>query len=1066
MKHSKTIRHPFLLITLILLCCTALFAGCTDNGASDKKTASEIAFAANEKPQDTYALGQELNLTKGKLTVTWEDGSKETIALNAEGVTVSGYDKNKLGQQSVVITFGGKSVNYSVNVIKRMTFTGHETEYFVGDSFNTDKGKVTILKDDGTRITAMLDDAVVSVVDFDSSVAGKGKQVTIRYSMNEVEYTDTIAVNVYEIGSVKLVKPPKYAYGNHETKLNLQGGYFTVTAKDNPQLSKHIPLEQEMVSGYDPSAVTKENIDTPVTQTITVSYMGETYSFDINIRYSGVSLMRDAAKLSEDIRFDNADQLEISEEQADAAMEALRVFVQMTPAERAALEQEKAEQVARVAAACSSAFYLRYAKPFEKALDTSYGGLTLNGDCSYDDVTVAVEYLSDPDSEFVRFCEFMWVFMEQFADVTLVNDKTIQQSIGYVAKEDIPYSLQVLQFLQRIHDDLAAVPEAWTAEDLRNYGEGIETAVRHIHNFEHPGIVTDLCTIASGWRAKNDYIEILYTYYYHHQPNLLVEELWGQLPLPGKLQTLYDYVAQAAKISQQVQSQGAQALWYDLINFHYYYSTCIKTAEEILNGEDELSKQLYAFVDFDSILRTYLVYSGVGYLNASNSLYGDAQYEELMRDFVSIYTQAMHQYGNVDLEANKDLLQSIFERFSAMTPARQRAFLCSLYYSYGYEIVNDSMLMDYSQGTPKGTFVFLMVAYFKNFIPESTHGLLQDLLLAMEYYMNNSMYETALTNFDAKMESLSAGYQALSQEDKEVFDQYLGNTYRKYLGLYEIRKNGVSVDEKLYEALFDEVVQTIQDFSILYTKLQNEETGELNEGMVGAMIAAFEHTRMLVDRILALNNDQVTALFYAMPVELREDTVVPLDTAFMNLRWNFILMMHRTSYTVTAGPNAPRNYYAWDFYGSKTLRDFLAEAFPVMKLQFEGSAEFDAAKMQTLMRLFREQMLNDPAAISAFYTFDADFLYYGGLRSFFAKVLTKGNLALAEKLLEAEKCFSDYRTAFAEEDKAACLTAFKAVMAEATALYHAATDTENVEAYLSEMYQFYLELASEAEADQ
>ena len=49
--------------------------------------------------------------------------------------------------------------------------------------------------------------------------------------------------------------------------------------------------------------------------------------------------------------------------------------------------------------------------------------------------------------------------------------------------------------------------------------------------------------------------------------------------------------------------------------------------------------------------------------------------------------------------------------------------------------------------------------------------MLQDLLLAMEYYMNNSLYADALSNFDAKMESLRAAYQTLSQEDQAAFDQ-------------------------------------------------------------------------------------------------------------------------------------------------------------------------------------------------------------------------------------------------------------------------------------------------------
>ena len=180
MNNKNLMRRRFLLIPLVLLSCLLLFTACGD---VDKGPAvASIAIQSSDKPQTVFIKGQDLDLSSGKLTVTRDDGTTETIALNDPKVTVSGYNKDTVGEQNLVITYGEKSVPLTVSVVNRMTFMGYETEYFVGDSFNTTKGSVTVVKDDGSKVSVRLNDTTaISVVSFDSSSAGS-KQVTIRYS--------------------------------------------------------------------------------------------------------------------------------------------------------------------------------------------------------------------------------------------------------------------------------------------------------------------------------------------------------------------------------------------------------------------------------------------------------------------------------------------------------------------------------------------------------------------------------------------------------------------------------------------------------------------------------------------------------------------------------------------------------------------------------------------------------------------------------------------------------------------------------------------------------------------
>ena len=95
-------------ITLFLLLLASLmtFAAC--------KSVENVALDKNNQPQTVYVLGNELDLSKGKLNV---DGN--LVALNAEGVTVSGYDKNTLGEQTITVTYAEKTVQYTVTVVPR-----------------------------------------------------------------------------------------------------------------------------------------------------------------------------------------------------------------------------------------------------------------------------------------------------------------------------------------------------------------------------------------------------------------------------------------------------------------------------------------------------------------------------------------------------------------------------------------------------------------------------------------------------------------------------------------------------------------------------------------------------------------------------------------------------------------------------------------------------------------------------------------------------------------------------------------------------------------------------------
>ena len=77
-----------------------------------------------------YQVGEELNLSGMALTASYSDGSTKDITDTAQ-FTVSGYDKNKEGNQTLTVTYEGKIAEFQVTVTKeppQVTLMGIEVK--------------------------------------------------------------------------------------------------------------------------------------------------------------------------------------------------------------------------------------------------------------------------------------------------------------------------------------------------------------------------------------------------------------------------------------------------------------------------------------------------------------------------------------------------------------------------------------------------------------------------------------------------------------------------------------------------------------------------------------------------------------------------------------------------------------------------------------------------------------------------------------------------------------------------------------------------------------------------
>ena len=209
----------------------------------------------------SYALGEELNLDGLVAKLNYSDKSVGTTAY-----TVSGYDKTKVGKQTVTVSYGDYSANFDVTVngISSIEVTPPtKTTYLEGQDLNTDGMVVTAVTSDNQRITVP---AGYSVRGFNKTKLGK-QTITVTYQGLSTEFE----VNVNSVKSIELTKPTKLEYKYGES-LDTSGMSVKAIYDDN---QSEVIKSDYSVTGYDK---TKSG-----TQTITVTYRNQTATFDVTV---------------------------------------------------------------------------------------------------------------------------------------------------------------------------------------------------------------------------------------------------------------------------------------------------------------------------------------------------------------------------------------------------------------------------------------------------------------------------------------------------------------------------------------------------------------------------------------------------------------------------------------------------------------------------------------------------------------------------------------------------------------------------------------------------------------
>ena len=1073
MKKTLKLYASIPLLLIIVIACIIGLTGC-DNGGD---AIEQIYITNSHSPRLTYVEGQELDLSGGVLTVVI--GGQETlVSLTDAAVSVTGYDKNTLGEQTITVNYDQFSTTFTVKVVARIVAEGFEKQYFIGDSFNAAKGKLKIAKDDATTFTVNLNDPKVSVQAFDSTTPGT-KTVTVQYTDGTTQYSCSFDVEVYGASNVTIVYPTKKQYYSHDTELDFSGGYLTVTAGTNNAIVRHVDITRDMITGFDLSAVTKEHRTTPLSQELTITYLDKTFQYTIKITYSGVTIINELMDTLKAVDLD-ADTITLTDTQADAAVEAITEYYKLTNRHKQLIAEEDLHRLVRCAVGEVNERYLKVLED-ETTLSIQSGGISFSAD-QYTDLESDIAKLENADHIINVYASILRDIKTDFPELILTGETKVADSIIVITKDVQGNIIDAFKHIVELHkimsvvedgDQFTAVPTDWTVDKLVNYEATILEVVDLIkrETFLQNGL-SSIYNLLSKWREKGDFFEIIYSYYLYSGNELYTDEyikenVLSKMPMPSVATQWYSYWYNASYIAQLLSANGTKLYLRDVTEYMYYYDLLLEKTEEIMNSEtDKLSKDILNLLGYDSYLVSARA-SYCGYYYHANILAGTENFEKLWDSYLELYKlykagELVDADGKFIIGNHGDKFEAVMADLLKLSPSELYGFLSSLNFLYGNTNNPDLVLSKYKNESYLNVFTLLMHAYYSQELGADVFPAFEKFMTAMESFALLGNKDTALTDFKTAFGELKALLEGYSTDNKNKFNSHFGTAYEKYLEIYNVcnSANDLVLDANS-EQLFADLTDYINKIMELYNYINGVEPNaegkkELKSGTYTLLFALYAKADACYNEILKLGNTEILALY------TKEFTIngkeLTLEKAHYLVGKLYASYMTSIALSLTTEDGTTKSYPAYEIYLSTKLNDYFVIAADLLYAQYYN--DFTGITKDYVLAVIDAFYAADLRGISFLRVFEGTELHFNALSAYYAEALKEdaATLALMNKLIEAGRLHLEYAMDTKNEEK---MNAFLAAMDEAIAMKEALSNTGNFDEYLTKLYAEYLEAYNE-----
>ena len=1032
------------------------------------ETVDGIVIKDADMPRTTYVMGQDLDIDKAVITAV-VSGSEERIPMTDPEVQITGYNKDQLGEQTVTVTYKEQTTTFKVKVVARMVAEGFKSEYFKGDLFDNTQGKLKITKDDGKTTTVLLSSEYVTV-SYDFSTAG-ASTVTAVYSKDGVTYEATFNVSVLDIGSISFTKPTKTLYASHDEALDLSGGYFTVKAQGS-NLTSYVPLTMDMYKeGFNLELANSDHKTTPLPLTVTLTYAGQDFTFNISVLYSGVSIVKEAAKALSGLEITGRDVV-IDEALAAITYEAANEYFKLTQAKKSLIDEEDVTTVMRAAAIVVYRLLNESAEKFSNTftLDQKTGNLQISS-TGYEQLKNDITSFENKDDPFNVCAKILNYMKDEFEDLYLFSElsedeKTVEVTVADFVKspanDELSFYVELFKYMLNVSDLLSTIPDDWTLETLEEKKAFIIEAFNYITSSKYVGPnFNGVYNSISSWRAKNDYFEIIFTYYLDVSGDVdsffnTINSTSGlKLHLPGELQIWYTYLSYAASELNVMMSNmnNPDVIMYDTTKFMYYYGKVYEAVSTIKASDNELYVRIYNMIGGDRMNYSLIEHpSSLGYLYHTYTMLESKAFAEAWVAYMEIAT--LYLEGKIDLVAHADKFNNVLDKLAALTPSEVYGFISSLNFLYG-ESVNQKHAFDHNSTTVHSILAYLMAYYdAKNF---GDSRVLMQLLYVMETCANIEAKANGLETFKAEMANLLTVYGGLSDENKLKFQDIAGDLYDKYLFIYNSYGTnapdyGTSTDK------MNELKDTIVDFYTIMGIIYNESSeNSTRQYYYGLLFALAEKAGVLYTDILENGTDAAKAALYTVLYTFGDDNMT-IDNAYFIVRREFLYNVVSYSYNYGTEEN-PFQVSLWITYCEMAnLRDFMVDLADILMTYYnkETIADGDLAALLAAFRTLESYERN------VLYLFGIN-IYYDTLLNYFTTCEGAATEDVAKAILQCEIGYTDYLKDPTDEGR---LTYWASIMETANTAWSALSETDKaaLNDLLVEFYEYYLGLFEAANA--
>ncbi len=284
------------------------FAGKTATQTIDVEVYNYVKSSAIQPPSNTNPkYNTDLNLTGGRLTLTWHDNTIRNVNLTDSSITISGYNKTKLGVQTVTVEYpitytlsDGTTIPDKItqtfiaeveNSAKSISITPPtKTTYLYGNSLALAGGTITVTYEDNTTRNVTMTTSMIkeggAAVNMSPEATAFGtsttlaKTLTISYEEDGKTGTANYPITIInDVKSISMKQEPKTTYNVNDT-LDLTNGEILVTRATGTPEAIELTDSRVKVTGFSSS---QERTGLPLTVTFTENAIAKTTTYNIDI---------------------------------------------------------------------------------------------------------------------------------------------------------------------------------------------------------------------------------------------------------------------------------------------------------------------------------------------------------------------------------------------------------------------------------------------------------------------------------------------------------------------------------------------------------------------------------------------------------------------------------------------------------------------------------------------------------------------------------------------------------------------------------------------------------------